>query len=82
MEKEEYQKLEKQINRQDTTKDYLLRNIPMEIWDAAKERASLDKTSFKKLILKSIIYYLLKTKPETEREYSEYGKEFLEKEED
>jgi hypothetical protein len=42
------------------TLNYLLRNIPVELWDRAKHRAIDDNISLRELILRAIEKYLEK----------------------
>jgi hypothetical protein len=42
------------------TLNYLLRNIPVELWDRAKHRAIDDGISLRELILRALEYYLKK----------------------
>lgn len=48
----------------DKTSNYLLRNIPQELWDRAKHRAIDDGDSLRDLVLKAINGYLQTGQPE------------------
>jgi len=48
------------FREQFSTGDYILRDVPAELWDSAKHRAIDDGTSLRELILNSIQEYLKK----------------------